>query len=81
MIKTRKFIAIATVICWLLFTAYLLVVASFFPVQNLDLLQLIWGGFTGFVGLVVGFYFGKSTAIEGVNDGSAINKEDKTDGE
>ena len=52
-IKTRKTIALAMSAAYILFTAYSMVTSKQVPVE-----------FVGIVGPVIGYYFGKSTALE-----------------
>ncbi|OCZ54299.1 hypothetical protein [Dehalobacter sp. TeCB1] len=52
-IQTRKTIALAMTAAYILFTGYCLVTGKNIPVE-----------FTAIVGPVIGYYFGKSTALE-----------------
>jgi hypothetical protein len=52
-IQTRKTIALAMSAAYILFTAYAMVTGKPVPVE-----------FVGIVGPVIGYYFGKSTALD-----------------
>ena len=63
-IQTRKFIAILAVMAWITISIVCTFIA--FAWGDKDLLTLALSGVGSTVGVIVGFYFGKSTAIEGV---------------
>lgn len=64
---TRRFITIVCVVAWIAASAFGMWVGYLWG--DKDMFNASLTGLSGVVGIIIGFYFGKSTAIEGVRDG------------
>ncbi len=63
-LEMRKFITMVLVIAFAVTLPLIIILLYFFDVENTELLIAVLSAFTGPVTLVIGFYFGKSTALD-----------------